>query len=402
MKIGILTFAKIANFGANLQAFSTYSYLEKLGYNPIIINWQPNDFIETTKKYDEQYREHIQFVDKYMKQTNLCFTENDINNEIKRCEIKAVIIGSDAVLQTFPFLARLRISKRIFTIEKITSERLFPNAFWGTWNTNGKIPVALMSASCQNTQFYYLPWHIKRKMYELIKQFSYISVRDSWTFSMIKQITNNNILPPITPDPVFAFNQNIKDLIPTKDFICKQYNLSENYLLFSFKDPSIISMKWLSQFKESTKHECVALPMPNGIKFDHPNFKEITIPLSPLHWYALIKYSQGYIGQNMHPIIVALHNSVPFYCFDSYGIKKISRTFVINKTSKIYHILKEFDFLNNRCASSLRFSRQPSINTVLNAINSFDKEKCKITSEQKYKEYIHMMQNIISSFKFNK
>lgn len=38
----------------------------------------------------------------------------------------------------------------------------------------------------------------------------------------------------------------------------------------------------------------------------------ISIPLNPIDWYALIKYSKGYIGERMHPIVVSLHNSVPF------------------------------------------------------------------------------------------
>lgn len=39
MKIGILTFANVPNFGANLQALSTISYLQNHGYNPILIKW---------------------------------------------------------------------------------------------------------------------------------------------------------------------------------------------------------------------------------------------------------------------------------------------------------------------------------------------------------------------------
>lgn len=53
--------------------------------------------------------------------------------------------------------------------------------------------------------------------------------------------------------------------------------------------------------------------MPTGIGFKHNFDFSITTPLPPLDWYALIKYAKGYIGENMHPIVVALHNAVP--CF---------------------------------------------------------------------------------------
>ena len=39
MKIGILTFHRPANFGANLQAYSTYTYLSSLGYDVKVIDY---------------------------------------------------------------------------------------------------------------------------------------------------------------------------------------------------------------------------------------------------------------------------------------------------------------------------------------------------------------------------
>ena len=38
MKIGVLTFLHVANFGANLQATSTYYYLINQGHTPILSN----------------------------------------------------------------------------------------------------------------------------------------------------------------------------------------------------------------------------------------------------------------------------------------------------------------------------------------------------------------------------
>ena len=40
MRIGLLTYHWVANYGANLQALSTYCYLDNNGYNPISsLNW---------------------------------------------------------------------------------------------------------------------------------------------------------------------------------------------------------------------------------------------------------------------------------------------------------------------------------------------------------------------------
>lgn len=43
MKIGILTYHCVPNFGAQLQALSTVCYLKRAGYEPILLNWYPKD-----------------------------------------------------------------------------------------------------------------------------------------------------------------------------------------------------------------------------------------------------------------------------------------------------------------------------------------------------------------------
>jgi hypothetical protein len=48
MKIGILSFYREINFGATLQALSTYKYLEKAGHFPIFINYY-------SEKKDKKY-----------------------------------------------------------------------------------------------------------------------------------------------------------------------------------------------------------------------------------------------------------------------------------------------------------------------------------------------------------
>ena len=39
MKIGVLTFLHVANYGANLQATSTYYYLKNQGHTPVFIDY---------------------------------------------------------------------------------------------------------------------------------------------------------------------------------------------------------------------------------------------------------------------------------------------------------------------------------------------------------------------------
>jgi polysaccharide pyruvyl transferase WcaK-like protein len=404
MKIGILAYHRAYNFGANLQIFSTVSYLSKHGHTPIIIDWYPKD-LETqdsniTSK--EQISVHLDF-QKNFSLTKRCFTDDEIAAVIKVENIDAIIVGSDAVVQHHPILIRTALGWLI----EFTENRRFPNPFWGTFydKLDRKIPMAMMSVSCQQSQYKLLCRFEKENLKRHIANFSYISSRDDWTSKMFSYVTNKRINPSITPDPVFAFNYNI-DSIPSKEEILKKYNLPEKYFLFSFMKDNQVSIDWLKEFELlALKDEvsCVALPFPQGIKFKHPFKKEVSLPLPPIDWYSLIKYSQGYIGNNMHPIIVSLHNGIPCFSFDNYG--NISIGFVNSKSSKIYHIMDAFNVLSNRVTGKRRvwvpLMTMPEPLFVYEKITSFNSERVLEISRRYYNEYLHMMAEMLGTLEGN-
>jgi len=406
MKIGILTFANVPNFGANLQALSTICYLRNHGHSPIVIKWEPFDFEARFDNIRNQVQphEHFRFFEEYLPQTKICRSDEDICSIIDEENIEAIIIGSDAVLQCSSLWGRIDFpTKSVFRINKLTSEREYPNAFWGTFyaKLKNKIPMAIMSASSQNAKYKLLSSKVKKSMSENLQNFEYISVRDCWTKSMIQDVTKNKILPPITPDPVFAFNFNCPEFIPQKEDILRKFNLPSNYLLVSMKSRMLNNEDWMDELKEKSKQsrlECVALPMPTGIEFKHNFDYVIDVPLSPLDWYALIKYAKGYIGENMHPIVVALHNSIPCFCFDTYGVLKLARCICIEKSSKIYDIMDRFGLLNNRINAYSRFWNIPTVDFVLKKIREFDIVACEGKALSYYQEYQTMMDSIIHKF----
>jgi hypothetical protein len=148
---------------------------------------------------------------------------------------------------------------------------------------------------------------------------------------------------------------------------------------------------------KDTGYKPVYLTAPGGIIFNNVPFKVIAPPLSPIDWYALIKYSSGYIGENMHPIIVALHNAVPFFSFDSYGIVKYKYQ-VNEKSSKIYHILDKAGFLYNRTTTLGKNYIFPDVSKVLEAVRNFDRAKCENFSEKQSIEYNKMMKSLTNNF----
>lgn len=109
----------------------------------------------------------------------------------------------------------------------------------------------------------------------------------------------------------------------------------------------------------------VNLAMPEGC-VDIPADMKINVPLSPLDWYLLIKNSKGYIGQRMHPMVVALSNIVPFVSFDHYAYKKDLYS------SKIFDLLERANLLDNYVTIG---RNEIEAKDVVSKILQFDKDK---------------------------
>lgn len=408
MKIGILTYHAVCNFGANLQALSTVEYLRKNGHEPIIINWYPrrleSTYLKSTPK--EQFEIHRLFREKHFVMTERCFTAQEVAYVIDKCKIEAVIVGSDAVAQYTPIISRIVFpTRKIISIVKPSEDHDCPNPFWGNFYEHLEQPIqmAMMSVSSQNTPYKTMLGKEKDKITKYLSQFSYISTRDDWTQKQFNFASRRKIMPNITPDPVFAFNYNV-GFIPSKENISERFNLPNKYILVSFHNSHTVSQEWLLELKqrmEEISTTCIAFPFSQGIEFKHPFDKEIEMPLDPIDWYALIKYSAGYIGHNMHPIVVSLSNAVPCFSFDNYGTPRM-RFFVNQKSSKIYHIMRHFGVLQNRVNSSGKFIDHPTVDFVIDKLSSYDSNHVENVAQKYLDEYRKMMNNIIAAFINNK
>ena len=404
MKIGLLAYHSVCNFGAMLQLLSTYMFLENHGHEPVVINWVAKDleeyYAQNTPVSQIENQKKLRL--KLWKETCLCRTIEDVANIISTEHIEAVIIGSDAVAQHHPLFERIIFPCRnIIAINPVTSDVVFPNPFWGIWTDylDKPVPVALMSAASQDSKYKYISKKLRKQMKERIMAFCYVSVRDVDTQKMFSFITEGQSCPSVTPDPVFAFNQNAASLVPSKEELMKKYGLSGKYMLISFKNEKRcnVSQTWLNKFQDIAKHhgiQCVSLPFSTSLSAGELE-SEIALPLNPIDWYALLKYSCGYIGNNMHPIVVCIHNTVPFFSFDNYGTKHANGLFCDSSTSKIRHILKVANLLDCRIASNSLIRRTPSPEHVFNKLQTFDKAKCTTFAQDYLSKYNEMMTAIL-------
>lgn len=410
MKIGILTYHSVPNFGAQLQTLSMVGFFLKKGYDSVVINWYPEDLKEMYAQRipQQQMDVHESFANENIPMTRLCQTSIELINIIKEYDIDVVVIGSDAVFKYVPKSLRKHFSLRKFRMIRdniLSVEEIRENPFWGTFYENvekeKKIKVFAFSASSQNCQYMAMSTEEVVEMRAYLRHFSNITVRDTWTKEMVEFITGKTAIK-ITPDPVFAFNNNNYLKIPSKKYVIEKYHIPENYVLLSFRT-SKLSGDYIKSIVEESKRRGmspVGFPMPEGLKDIGVEYN-IELPLSPIDWYSLIIYSNGYIGERMHPILVCLHNVVPFFSFDEYGILKRYAGGLIRKkiieSSKTYHILKEAKLLSNYC-SYFSSKKKPCANQVVDLLVDFNYRQCELFSEKMKMQFFTGIQSITDMF----
>lgn len=400
MKVGILTYHFVSNFGANLQTLSTYHNILKNGHEPLIINWVPKDLEEYyTKVVPANQNEafHRFHANHYKHLSRICRTSRDIAAVVDEEHIDLVVIGSDAVLTYTPILSRLVLSRRGPRYVKPCIDSDFPNAFWGDFALSTKSPVklAIMSGSAQNTNYKNIKFR-KKQFQEALSRFSFISVRDIWTKKMLAFLTKDKLHVDITPDPVFAFNYNVEDQY-SKEYILNRFNIEGDYALLTI-DNKGVSLEWKKQLEASfAKRGIMLLELPQANKpCKYALERTIDFPIDPLEWYCLIKYATAYIGELMHPVLVSLHNAVPVYVLDTYGFKSSNSTYGIDlESSKTYQIMSRFgllDYYSNVHA----LSKLDKPEVVVNKVLAFDKSYCSQKAAMMLEDYKVMMKTILN------
>lgn len=400
MRVGVLTYHCVPNFGAQLQAMSTVGYLKRMGHTPFLLHWYPKDLEQQyARRVPKKQRQcHREFTKENYPLSSLCRNERQLIREIERLQLDMIITGSDALFRYVPLCNRSRaFSKRRFRFVNnyISCEDLDGNPFFCDYygELSRQISVVAFSVSSQNSPYFRMTNEEREKMGGYLRNFKKITVRDQWTKSMVEEIAGlENI--EITPDPVFAFNQNCYIHIPSKEELRARFSLPEHYALFSFAKGVLPK-----QYKQDVGYmlqqrgiEPVSLAEPEGlgdILFTH----QVDLPLSPIEWYSLIKYADTYIGTRMHPIIVSLHNAIPFFSFDGNGTADIHGSFNQN-SSKIYDILKKASLEDNTYPLRSR-STMPSIERVVESILSFRRAQCVGFADSMYNNYMSAMSDLL-------
>lgn len=333
IKIGILTYHSVYNFGANLQVFSLVNILKNKGYIPIILNYIPLDLEKSFHSIPPaQKKAHDFFISK-LPLSNICRNEFDLIETCISEKIDAIILGSDSVL----------IAKK----KGKTSDQRYPNPFWLNWIKSdqlGSIKAVMLSTSCMGSIYPRLSIKKQLEMASSLKNFRCISVRDYWTRYMLKIISLGRVNPIMNYDPVCVLNNVLKEQQSRE----KPFIPHDNFILFS-GHKKYISEEWFNKFKKivnQNNYLLFELPMPEGYTGFEVDFK-IPFPIDPLDWYIWIKSSKGYFGERFHSLVSCLYNKIPFFIVDTYS-HRLFELIRFEYPSKVYDLCLQANQTKNR------------------------------------------------------
>lgn len=377
MKIGILTLHWVPNFGANLQALTSVSYLKSLGHQVTIIDYQPKKMVKLyeTKVPEEQWKIHRQFVSDYFQISGKTYSDyKQLNEDIANLDFDIVLAGSDALVR--------------LNYDKADREDLhFPNPFWLDWTFEASSKIkkrGFLSVSSMGTDYRKLKNEVKEELRQHLSRFEIISVRDGWTRKMMKHISPQLEVKE-TIDPVFLMSDYFE--IPKKHKVKNK----DDYILFC---PNLndISENWAKKLIEAAHKaqlKVIALPHPEGFPVNSNVDGFTEYPIHPLKWYSYIANSSGYVGVRFHPIITCLENGVPFVALDQYH-----KHFLERNRSKTYDICKKLG-LEKYCFSknSIRFLSPSKVIKLLKKQKTINYEvQLKILKED-LKKYLNFYIN---------
>lgn len=272
MKISIVTIYDAYNYGCFLQAFSTYTFLEELGYDvtildcfdisykmKLILSKKIKDIIDKFNKYKC-----------YKKDWKLLKTERNKNQAFD-----CIICGSD----------------EIWSINQPKYKNI-PEFYGNKLNTSKLIAYA---PSCGSATFE--ESISDKKLVEGIKRFDYVFPRDELTKN-ISEAVRNNVCYRVVDPTILLLNKWDAIIDKVEESLEIPIDIKEKYIVYySYYD------------NPKCKKNLIDFAKVNNLKIISPNFKrdwcDISLDMSPLEFLYLIKNSEYVVTTTFHGTIFA-------------------------------------------------------------------------------------------------
>ena len=290
MKIGILTFHDGPNHGAFLQAWATYRTLAKAGHDVEIINYKNARHLQMeTGRGLRRFKNPIFEWQNWQKRRAFRRSHRDFGLGplitdaalLRQRRFQAVVIGSDVVW-----------NYNIFGYDPVffgrinTERRIAFSASFGTVRTNDQHPTEMGTD---------------------LAAFDAISVRDTNSREIIRQIINREVNVTLDPALIYNYAQDLPGLVNPKT--------SRVLLVYSFLQTSQAIEHARSYAKEhSLRIECIGYPPP----IRAPRYcNQINMACGPFRFVEKFSSCHTILTSTFHGVVFSLKSQKPFFFVSS-------------------------------------------------------------------------------------
>lgn len=289
-KIGIITFHKnVSSYGASLQTYATFKFLEGQGYIPQIIDLRLHEriFYKRSKRH-------------------LTISKSRRFSCVKG-RIYYYLLNPLKILRFWNFNRRLKYTRPFFSVDQLFDNPptldVYCTGSDQTLNPRLTIaPDAFLLGFVEGKKIAYassigeegLKDEYKSIYKELIPKYNHISVREYNTERIISEFYGNGDIS-ITLDPTM--------LLPISHYeaISVLPNYNENYLLFFSLHPNKINLHFAEQVSKQNGLKLVSI----GKRVNDIN-AEFVSSAGPREWLGLIKCAKHIITDSFHGTVFSL------------------------------------------------------------------------------------------------
>ncbi len=299
MKIGIITFHKAINAGANLQAYALQAYLSKKGYDAELIDYIPHSEIDrrswkrkvlhyikgiispSIRRSKRIGKKYSQFQKNYMKISETRFL-GDFSIKNKELKYDVIISGSDQILN-------LKLSDYSFAYYLPFNDKTYKFSYASSFGRTDVCDVE------------------KWAILNYLSKFKHLSFREETGFLIANELLK---IPEknIVVDPCFLLEKNEWRLLLTKQ------KHSEPYILAYVMDANEQIKKTIEIISNNNPGIKVIVLLGTNSNFElDKSFKRI-YGASPLEFLNLVDNAKIVITNSFHGLVFSLIFEKNFYC----------------------------------------------------------------------------------------
>jgi len=322
VKIGILTTFFSPNYGAALQAYSLYVFLEKYCYEPEFINYRKGNVVFYVPENMQEREQKLSFFQLIMRKSKNAFIKlskklpRDSNSKLRDEEFikfisKFLKIGDTLYTSEKEFIDAVPgMSYDVFLCgsDQIWNPMVhnFDQVYYLNFKTNAKkIAYAPSIAYNQFTER-----EIKR-ICDSIRSIDYISVREKSTIIWLQPYIEKKIHHVI--DPTFLLSKNEWLTLPSEKRIEGNYILV--YLL-NYNEQNENITKLISRYAKENQYKIICLPYTN-IKFPKDIHVEYRYDIAPNDFIHLLNGAECIITNSFHATALSINFNKPFFVVSS-------------------------------------------------------------------------------------